>query len=75
MKRKKIIALVAAVVGFMPMAFSASPLHAAQPPQEGCIAVPKIQYDSAKRQHLLQNRFSTYVRTGRPFRRHYWFCH
>jgi uncharacterized metal-binding protein YceD (DUF177 family) len=73
MKRGK-LALVTAVIGSMLIASPFSPAHAEQPPQNGCVAVPKIQYDSAKKQNLLHNRFSTYVRTGRFLRRHYWYC-
>jgi hypothetical protein len=56
----------------------AAPAHAAnaqQPPWDGCVAVPKIQYDSAKKQYLLVNRFGSYVRTGRFWRHYYWYCH
>jgi hypothetical protein len=73
MKRRAFIALIASVVGSTLIAFPAS-ANAEQPPQDGCVAVPKIQYDSAKKQHLLHTRYRMYVRTGRPFRRHYWHC-
>jgi len=75
MKRKALIAPIAAAIGFMLFAFPSSSANAEQPPQANCVAVPKIQYDSAKKQYLLQNRFGMYVRTGRIFRRHYWYCH
>jgi hypothetical protein len=47
---------------------------AVQPPSEHCRAASKIEYDSAKKQFLLRNRFGAYVRTGRIWRRHYWYC-
>jgi hypothetical protein len=56
------------------IAFSAASAHAQSPP-EGCRAASKIEYDSARRTYLLQNRFGRYVRTGRLWRRHYWYCH
>jgi len=45
-----------------------------QPPSERCRPASKLEYDSAKQQFLLQNRFGMYVRTGRVWRRHYWYC-
>jgi hypothetical protein len=75
MKRAKLIGLVAAVAGSALIAFPSSSMTAEHPPQDGCVAVPKIQYDSAKRQNLLQGRFGVYVRTGRFLRRSYWYCH
>jgi hypothetical protein len=51
-----------------------SPATAVQPPSEQCRAASKIEYDSAKKQFLLRNRFGTYVRTGHVWRRHYWYC-
>jgi hypothetical protein len=75
MKRGKVIAPIAAAIGFMLIAFPSSSATAQQPPQPNCVAVPKIQYDSAKKQYLLRNASGMYVRTGRLFRRHYWYCH
>jgi hypothetical protein len=51
-----------------------SPAKAVQPPSDHCRLVSKIEYDSAKKQFLLRNRFGVYVRTGRLWRRHYWYC-
>jgi len=51
-----------------------SPANAAQPPSEHCRPATKIEYDSAKKDFLLRNRFGAYVRTGRIWRRHYWYC-
>ena len=65
MKRTKFIAPIAAAIVFMLVALPTSSANTAQPPQADCVAVPKIQYDSAKQQYLLQNRFGMYVRTGR----------
>ena len=51
-----------------------SSANAVQPPSDHCRAASKIEYDSAKKQFLLRNRFGAYVRTGRIWRRHYWYC-
>jgi hypothetical protein len=79
MKRGKLIALVkngacAAVVGLALMAFTTSSAKAQQPPRNGCVAVAKSEYASAKRAKLLRGRYGTYVRTGRVLRRFYWYC-
>jgi hypothetical protein len=47
--------------------------NAAQPPRKGCYAVDKREYDSAKKQKLLNGRFGYYLRTGRVLRRSYWY--
>jgi hypothetical protein len=73
--RWKRSAAIVAMIGAMHLA---APVHAAEaqkPPWDGCTAVPKIQYDSAKKQYLLVNRFGSYVRTGRFWRHYYWYCH
>ncbi len=75
MRRREFIAPITAAIGLVLVAFSASSGNAQQPPRDGCVAVPKIQYDSAKKQNLLSNRFGFYVRTGRFLRRRYWYCH
>jgi hypothetical protein len=64
----------AALIGAVLIAFSASSANAEQPPWEGCRAASKIEYDSAKSQYLLRNRFGVYVRTGPIWRRFYWYC-
>lgn len=51
-----------------------SPANAVQSPSEHCRPATKIEYDSAKRDFLLRNRFGAYVRTGRIWRWHYWYC-
>jgi hypothetical protein len=56
------------------LALFCSPAKAVQPPSDHCRVVSKIEYDSAKKQFLLRNRFGGYVRTGRIWRRHYWYC-
>ncbi len=69
------IALVANImIVLMVGAALSSSANAQQPPQDGCVAVPKIQYVSAQRHYLLRSRFGMYVRTGGIFRRHYWYC-
>jgi len=47
---------------------------AQQSPPQGCHAVEKREYDSAKKQKLLYGRFGYYRRTGRILRRYYWYC-
>jgi hypothetical protein len=74
MKRRSLIAPIFAIVLTL-SALPSSSVNAEQPPQADCVAVPKIQYDSAKKQYLLRNGSGMYVRTGRLFRRHYWYCH
>lgn len=56
------------------LALLSTPARAVAPPSDQCRAVSKIEYDSAKKQFLLRNRFGTYVRTGQIWRRHYWYC-
>jgi hypothetical protein len=74
MGRKKLIVLITAAIGLVLIEFPSS-VRAEQPPRDGCAAVSKIEYDSAKRQYFLSNSVGIYVRTGRPFRRFYWYCH
>jgi hypothetical protein len=62
-----------AVVAAM-LALLCSLAKAVQPPSDHCRVVSKIEYDSAKKQFLLRNRFGGYVRTGRIWRRQYWYC-
>ena len=81
MNRRKLIALFecgtcAAGIGLMLIVFLCSSANAQQPPWEGCRAVSKIEYNSAKkRQYLLHGRFGSYVRTGHFWRHYYWYCH
>ena len=44
------------------------------PPREGCRPVSKIEYNAAKREHLLRSRVRVYIRTGPFWRRQYWHC-
>ena len=62
-----------AAIGIMLIAFASS-ANGKQPPGESCRVASKIEYDSAKRSSLLSNRFGRYVRTGRVWRRQYWYC-
>jgi hypothetical protein len=67
----------ACAIGFALVAIPLPPVNAKQAPPKapkGCVAVTKQEYDSAKKQNLLQSRFSTYVRTGRIGQRSYWYC-
>ena len=80
MKRKVSIAFIVnrvctAVIGLMLIATPSSAVNAEQPPWKGCVAVSKVEYDAAKKEHLLRTKFGTYVRTGRLWRRYYWYCH
>ncbi len=76
-KRRKFITLVesvasVAVIALLVLAFPSS-ANAQQPPWKGCYAVDKREYYSAKKQKLLHAR-GVYVRTGRLWRRYYWYC-
>ena len=52
-------------------AFSCVSLDAQQPPWEGGRAASKIEYESAKRDFLLQTSVGAYATTGHWWRRHY----
>ena len=56
------------------LALLCSSANAVQPPLDHCRVASKAEYDSARKQFLLRNRFGAYVRTGRIWRRHYWYC-
>jgi hypothetical protein len=56
------------------LVFFHSSANTAQPPAEPCRAASKVEYNSAKKQHLLRNRFGFYVRNGPIWRRLYWYC-
>ncbi len=68
-------AVLIAVVGTFSVVLVAESARAQAPPSKDCRAASKIEYDSAQRQHLQSNRYGMYVRTGRAWRRHYWYCH
>jgi len=79
MKRAKPVALIErgaciAVLGLMLMALPSASANAQQPPRKGCVEVDKSEYKIANRNKLHRTRFGVYVRTGRLFRRHYWYC-
>ena len=79
MRRREFITLIenracTAVIGLMLIAFPSSSVNAEQPPRKGCVAVSKGEYDSTKSQRLLRTLFTAYVRTGRLWRRYYWYC-
>jgi len=63
-----------ALIGLMLAALLPSSANAEQPPHKGCVAVSKGEYQGAKKKKLLRAKFSTYVRTGRFWQRHYWYC-
>ena len=56
-------------------AFSCSSPDAKEPPWAGCRAASKTEYESAKRDFLLQTSVGAYGMTGPWWRRHYWYCH
>ncbi len=79
MRRGNLIALIesgacTAVIGLTLIAFTPSSVSAEEPPRKGCVAVDKREYDAAKREKLLRDRYGAYVRTGRLWRRYYWYC-
>jgi hypothetical protein len=63
-----------AVIGLVLTAFPALSVSAKQPPYRGCVAISKGEYQGAKKKKMLRTRFGTYVRTGRLWRRYYWYC-
>ena len=64
------------LVGALLTAFTPSSVKAQQPPlREGCRAVSKLEYDTAKREYILISKGGRYVQTGHFWRRHYWWCH
>ena len=78
MKRGNLFAVIGAcacAAGLVLLAFPSASVSAEEPPAQGCQAVTKPEYDSAKKQRLLRTRYSTYVRTGGIGRRRYWYCH
>jgi hypothetical protein len=77
MKRENLFAVVGACIfaaALILIAFPGASKSAEEPPAQGCQAVTKQEYDSAKKQQLLRTRYSTYVRTGGIGRRRYWYC-
>ncbi len=48
-----------AAIAFMLIVFSSSSVNAQQTPRKGCVAVDKREYDAAKREKLLRDRYST----------------
>jgi hypothetical protein len=56
-------------------ALSCASLGPPQPPWEGCRAASKTEYESAKRDFLLQTSVGAYGITGHWWRRYYWYCH
>jgi hypothetical protein len=62
------------MIGAMSVGFGAA-ASVDLPPREGCRAASNIEYDSAQKRYLLRNRVGMYVRTGRIWRRRYWYCH
>jgi hypothetical protein len=76
----KFIALIetkacAVVMGLMLIPFLPSLATAVEPSHQLCVAVTKKEYDSAKRKKLNHLSIGTYMKTGRIWRRYYWYCH
>lgn len=69
MAAARLFAVIAAIFSLL-----CSSANAVQPPSDHCRAASKIEYDGARKQFLLRNRYGAYVRTGRIWRRHYWYC-
>ena len=64
------------LVGALLTAFTPSPAKGQQLPlREGCRAVSKLEYDTAKREYILISKGGRYVQTGHFWRRNYWWCH
>jgi hypothetical protein len=64
------------LIGALLIAFTPSSVKAQQPPsKDGCRAVSKVEYDSAKREYLLISKGGRYIRTGHFWRSSYWWCH
>ena len=64
------------LVGALLTAFTPSSVKAQQPPlREGCRAVSKLEYDTAKREYILISKGGRYLQTGHFWGRHYWWCH
>ena len=57
------------------LAFSCASPDPRQPPWEGCRPASKTEYESAKRDFLLQTGVGAYGTTGYWWRRYYWYCH
>jgi hypothetical protein len=79
MKRSKHVAIIEKAawtfaMGLLLVAGHSASGSAAQSPRQGCVAISKQEYDSAKRRFMLRSRFGTYVRTGRIGRRQYSYC-
>ena len=65
----------AAAAAVVAIVFSSLPANAEKPPWEGCRLASKVEYDSARQQHLLRSRVGMYVKTGPIWKRSYWYCH
>jgi hypothetical protein len=73
MKRAKPAGMFCGVAAAVLVALSSS-ANAQRPPAEGCRRASQVEYDSAKREYLLRNKFGAYVRIGHIWRRYYWYC-
>jgi hypothetical protein len=64
---------VAVVIAASLLAY-ASAIAKPFPPREGCRPVSKIEFNAAKREHLLKSRARVYILTGPFWRRQHWHC-
>ena len=64
---------VAVVIAASLLAY-ASAIAKPFPPRERCRPVSKIEFNAAKREHLLKSRASVYILTGPFWRRQHWHC-
>jgi hypothetical protein len=62
------------LVGALLIAFTPWPVKAQQL-RDGCRAVSKLEYDTAKREYVLISKGGRYLQTGHFWRPHYWWCH
>jgi hypothetical protein len=68
--RGPILAASILMLAALPAAAASAP----QPPRPGCVAVSKLEYNSAAKSRAQQNRFGHYETTRKLLRRAYWFC-
>jgi hypothetical protein len=64
------VAVIATVSLFACSSVIAKPL----PPKEGCRAVSRLEYNTAKKENVITSKGGRYVRTGPFWRRYYWHC-
>jgi hypothetical protein len=68
--RGGVLAAFILMLATLPAAGASAP----PPPRPGCVAVSKLEYNSAAKSRAQQNRFGHYETTRKLLRRAYWFC-